>query len=65
MVLPQEGEKPSARLRQGGHGMRTYEQLAGRHLGGGAQADHRGCASGEEGLGAGTVGSRSVNRDVV
>ena len=42
--------------------MRAYEQLEGRHVRGGVQADHRGCTAGEEGLGVGTVGGRTARQ---
>ena len=42
--------------------MRAYEELEGRHLGGGAQADHRSCAAGEERLGTGIVGGRPARQ---
>lgn len=62
MFLPQQGKKLSARLRQVGHGARPYEQLAGRHLDDGSQADIRACTAVEKGLGGSTVGGRSAHQ---
>lgn len=61
MFLPQEVEESSAGQRQGDHGMWPYGQLAGRRVGGGAYADHLGCAIGEDGRRTGTLGRRFVH----
>ena len=58
VLLPQQRTEPPAGLVQGPHVIRPNKRHAGRHLGDGARADHRGWAGHGDGCRTGGVGGR-------